>query len=348
MSKTYNGNDKIDKFFAHYGRKGMKRGMNIFNPDYVPVGKKAEMGAWSTISGRNNGRIKEEITSERRRRAEEAAKTSALRTSQQQAASVQRTNNEKMAKENALLESQRQTASNRRREALLREIQKGKNQDNKNKAMVSKEEEAIRARDLHDASQRTAANAREAMARAYESQRLGQRQITSDRAEARSKAILEGERNRQQDAAEAKRVKSIDEIGAKNREQTAKDQAGMRGQEALNKEKVETVKKEAAEELFAKSPRGQVERIKAVYKRAEEDLEIAGDRPEERERALMSLKADLDDIGYEINKQIEEANKEARRREAEAKDTTKYKRRKTSSTSVDKRPWAQRALDYFN
>ena len=30
MSKTYNGNDKIDNFFAHYGRKGIKRGENIY------------------------------------------------------------------------------------------------------------------------------------------------------------------------------------------------------------------------------------------------------------------------------------------------------------------------------
>lgn len=42
MSKTYNGNDKIDKFFAHYGRKGMKRGENIFNPNYKPIGEKAK------------------------------------------------------------------------------------------------------------------------------------------------------------------------------------------------------------------------------------------------------------------------------------------------------------------
>lgn len=28
----------------HYGRKGMKKGMNIFNPDYKPIGEKAETG----------------------------------------------------------------------------------------------------------------------------------------------------------------------------------------------------------------------------------------------------------------------------------------------------------------
>lgn len=42
MSNTYNGNDRVDNFFAHYGRKGMKKGMNIFNPDYTPIGKKAK------------------------------------------------------------------------------------------------------------------------------------------------------------------------------------------------------------------------------------------------------------------------------------------------------------------
>lgn len=42
MGKTYNGNDKVDNFFAHYGRKGMKRGENIFNPNYKPIGEKAK------------------------------------------------------------------------------------------------------------------------------------------------------------------------------------------------------------------------------------------------------------------------------------------------------------------
>ena len=39
---AYNGIDRSDAFFAHYGRKGMKRGMNIFNPDYKPIGEKAK------------------------------------------------------------------------------------------------------------------------------------------------------------------------------------------------------------------------------------------------------------------------------------------------------------------
>lgn len=38
---TYSGIDKVGEFFAHYGRKGMKRGMNIFNPKYKPIGEKA-------------------------------------------------------------------------------------------------------------------------------------------------------------------------------------------------------------------------------------------------------------------------------------------------------------------
>lgn len=38
----YKGIDRVDKFFEHYGRKGMKRGMNIYNPDYKPVGEKAQ------------------------------------------------------------------------------------------------------------------------------------------------------------------------------------------------------------------------------------------------------------------------------------------------------------------
>lgn len=38
----YKGIDRVDKFFEHYGRKGMKRGMNIYNPDYKPVGEKAK------------------------------------------------------------------------------------------------------------------------------------------------------------------------------------------------------------------------------------------------------------------------------------------------------------------
>lgn len=42
MAKTYSGIDKADRFFEHYGRKGMKRGMNIYNPDYKPVGEKAQ------------------------------------------------------------------------------------------------------------------------------------------------------------------------------------------------------------------------------------------------------------------------------------------------------------------
>lgn len=39
---TYSGIDKVGEFFAHYGRKGMKRGMNIFNPNYKPIGEKAQ------------------------------------------------------------------------------------------------------------------------------------------------------------------------------------------------------------------------------------------------------------------------------------------------------------------
>lgn len=39
---TYSGIDKVGEFFAHYGRKGMKRGRNIFNPDYKPVGEVAK------------------------------------------------------------------------------------------------------------------------------------------------------------------------------------------------------------------------------------------------------------------------------------------------------------------
>lgn len=41
MAKSYSGLDKTEAFFAHYGRKGMKRGMNIFNPNYKPIGEKA-------------------------------------------------------------------------------------------------------------------------------------------------------------------------------------------------------------------------------------------------------------------------------------------------------------------
>lgn len=39
---TYSGIDKVGEFFAHYGRKGMKRGRNIFNPNYKPVGEIAK------------------------------------------------------------------------------------------------------------------------------------------------------------------------------------------------------------------------------------------------------------------------------------------------------------------
>lgn len=42
MAKSYNGLDRTEAFFAHYGRKDMKRGMNIFNPDYKPIGEKAQ------------------------------------------------------------------------------------------------------------------------------------------------------------------------------------------------------------------------------------------------------------------------------------------------------------------
>lgn len=42
MAKSYSGLDKTEAFFAHYGRKGMKRGMNIFNPNYKPIGEKAQ------------------------------------------------------------------------------------------------------------------------------------------------------------------------------------------------------------------------------------------------------------------------------------------------------------------
>lgn len=41
----YKGIDRVDKFFEHYGRKGMKRGMNIYNPDYKPIGEKASGSA---------------------------------------------------------------------------------------------------------------------------------------------------------------------------------------------------------------------------------------------------------------------------------------------------------------
>lgn len=43
MAKSYNGLDRTEAFFAHYGRKGMKRGMNIYNPDYKPIGEKAQL-----------------------------------------------------------------------------------------------------------------------------------------------------------------------------------------------------------------------------------------------------------------------------------------------------------------
>lgn len=43
MAKSYNGLDRTEAFFAHYGRKGMKRGMNIYNPNYKPVGEKAQL-----------------------------------------------------------------------------------------------------------------------------------------------------------------------------------------------------------------------------------------------------------------------------------------------------------------
>ena len=43
MAKNYNGLDRTEAFFAHYGRKGMKRGMNIYNPDYKPIGEKAQL-----------------------------------------------------------------------------------------------------------------------------------------------------------------------------------------------------------------------------------------------------------------------------------------------------------------
>jgi len=42
MAKSYKGIDRVDTFFAHYGRKGMKRGMNIYNPNYKPIGEKAK------------------------------------------------------------------------------------------------------------------------------------------------------------------------------------------------------------------------------------------------------------------------------------------------------------------
>ncbi len=49
MAKSYNGLDRTEAFFAHYGRKGMKRGMNIYNPDYKPIGEKAKTS--SAMSG---------------------------------------------------------------------------------------------------------------------------------------------------------------------------------------------------------------------------------------------------------------------------------------------------------
>lgn len=48
MAKSYKGIDRADAFFAHYGRKGMKRGMNIFNPNYKPIGEKAQ----GTLNGK--------------------------------------------------------------------------------------------------------------------------------------------------------------------------------------------------------------------------------------------------------------------------------------------------------
>lgn len=42
MARSYKGTDRVDRFFAHYGRKGMKRGMNIYNPNYKPIGEKAK------------------------------------------------------------------------------------------------------------------------------------------------------------------------------------------------------------------------------------------------------------------------------------------------------------------
>lgn len=42
VKSEYKGIDKADRFFEHYGRKGMKRGMNIFNPNYKPIGEKAQ------------------------------------------------------------------------------------------------------------------------------------------------------------------------------------------------------------------------------------------------------------------------------------------------------------------
>lgn len=91
MAKEYTGMEVINNFFAHYGRKGMKRGMNIFNPNYKPIGEKAQSA--QNAAARQAASAQANAYAQRQRSrisSEEDAKQAAYRSSQQYAGSKRR------------------------------------------------------------------------------------------------------------------------------------------------------------------------------------------------------------------------------------------------------------------
>lgn len=103
MAKSYNGLDRTEAFFAHYGRKGMKRGMNIYNPDYKPVGEKAQ---GSSLTSRIRSHNSAYVTQQDKERQ---AMNSAARASSVQGTKSKQERTEKAEK---LLQSTSGTAAN--------------------------------------------------------------------------------------------------------------------------------------------------------------------------------------------------------------------------------------------
>lgn len=133
---NYSGIDKIDSFFAHYGRKGMKRGKNIFNPDYKPVGEVAK-GPQAPGAKQSSGLAKSTIKSAPKSSATSAAdrQREAMNRAAGAATAMGAANAEKSRRE-ALLEAER------KRQAKLDEDRKPSKKE-RNTNVVAEQQKAF-------------------------------------------------------------------------------------------------------------------------------------------------------------------------------------------------------------
>lgn len=133
---TYSGIDKVGEFFAHYGRKGMKRGRNIFNPDYKPVGEIAK-GPQAPGAKQSSGLAKSTIKSVPKASATSAAdrQREAMNRAAGAATVMGAVNAEKSRRE-ALLEAER------KRQAKLDEDRK-KTKEERNTNAVAEQQKVF-------------------------------------------------------------------------------------------------------------------------------------------------------------------------------------------------------------